>query len=158
MADEKDRDRTTDERFGRRVHEGMNAGISRNAHTSGEFRPVGREAEEVDAASAQGSPTDRGAGGYGDDTGFTGGTRAAGTSNTGGTTETGMNTGGTGPTGGTNTGGTTGGTTGGQAGGAHRAHSSWAGTPAVSHHDGVGREAPSGMEELEHDAREGSEP
>ena len=77
MADEKDRDRTTDERFGRRVHEGMNAGISRNAHTSGEFRPVGREAEDADAAGAQGSPTDRGEGGYGDDIGFTGGTRAS---------------------------------------------------------------------------------
>jgi len=150
MADEKDRDRTTDERFGRRVHEGMNAGISRNAHTSGEFRPIGREAPDADAAAAQGTPTDRGEGGYGNDSGFTGGTRTAGTSNTGGTTDTGMNTGGTAPTGGTNTGGTTGGT--------HRSHSAWAGTPSVSHHDGVGREAPSGMEELEHDAREGTEP
>ena len=31
MADERNRDQFTDERFGRRVHEGMNGGRSRNA-------------------------------------------------------------------------------------------------------------------------------
>jgi hypothetical protein len=164
MADEGNRDRPTDERFGRRVHEGMNGGISRRAHTTGEYLAGGRDAESSPAersdaareageppAAGQGGVPNRGEGGYGDDTGYTGGTRAAGTSNTG-AGETGMNTGGAGTPSGTNTGGA-GGTTGGQ----HRTHTAWAGTPSVSHHEGVGSEAPSGMEELEHDRLERGE-
>jgi hypothetical protein len=52
-----------DERVGRGVREGMDAGQSRNAHTSGS--PGARE------------ESDRGAGGYGASSGFDEGTRAA---------------------------------------------------------------------------------
>jgi len=154
MADERDRDQFTDERFGRRVHEGMNGGRSRNAHLSGENRAL--DADEPDRGDLRGDRADaaeprrvdgdaRGSGGYGDDTGFTGGSHAAGTSNTGGG-QTGMNTGGE------TTGGTT--NTGSTGGGAHGSHTAWAGTPAISRPEGVGHEALSGMEDLEHDEDE----
>ena len=132
MADERDRDRTTDERFGRRVHEGLNAGVSRNAHTSGEGRPAPREAAVPAGTPADGA--DRGAGGYGDDTGFAGGTHAAGA----GERDTSDR----------------------EAArrddeeGEERGHTAYGGTPAVSRPGGVGHEAPSGMEEIEHDERE----
>ena len=152
MADERDRDRGTDERFGRRVHEGMDGGVSRRANTSGEFRAGERDADadaptEPRDADRGGTPN-RGEGGYGDDTGFTGGTRAAGTSNTG-AGETGMNTGGAGTGGAANTGGRRGAT--------GHTHTAWGGTPSVSHEDGVGSETPSGMEEIEHDRWERGE-
>jgi len=53
------------ERMGRGVKEGLNAGQSRNAHDSGS------------RGGMQGESSDRGRGGYGDDSGFTGGARAA---------------------------------------------------------------------------------
>lgn len=154
MADERNRDQFIDERFGRRVHEGMNGGRSRNAHLSGESRAAGAEdvgrsdalgdrapdADEAESRRADGDA--RGSGGYGDDTGFTGGSHAAGTTNTGGG-QSGMNTGGASTGGTTNTG--SGGT------GSHGSHTAWGGTPAVSRPEGVGHEALSGMEDLEHD-------
>ncbi|HEU4628399.1 MAG TPA: hypothetical protein VFS08_01600 [Gemmatimonadaceae bacterium] len=45
MADRIERNDPSRERMGRGVHEGMNAGVSRNAHTTGE-----RQALENDAA------------------------------------------------------------------------------------------------------------
>jgi len=54
----------SNERMGRGVKEGLNAGQSRNAHDSG-------------SRGMQGESSDRGRGGYGDDSGFTGGSRSA---------------------------------------------------------------------------------
>ena len=71
MAD-KNQDRTSgtradDERVGRGVREGMDAGSSRNAHTSGS--PGG---------SKGGGAASGGSGGYGASSGFSGGTEASG--------------------------------------------------------------------------------
>lgn len=67
MADRNDRSGNRDnERMGRGVKEGLNAGQSRNAHDSGSR-----------SGGMQGAPSDRGRGGYGDDSGFTGGSRAS---------------------------------------------------------------------------------
>ena len=63
------------ERMGHGVHEGLNAGVSRNAHDSGSRQSASPDKQRGDA---QADGNDQGRGGYGDDTGFTGGTRAAG--------------------------------------------------------------------------------
>ena len=44
MADRIEGNDTSRERMGRGVHEGMNAGVSRNAHTSGERQELERDA------------------------------------------------------------------------------------------------------------------
>lgn len=72
----------SDERMGRGVREGMDAGQSRNAHTSDGSRGDAQGASPGgttgggDAEAATGG-TDRGSGGYGASSGFSGGTEAA---------------------------------------------------------------------------------
>ena len=68
----------SDERMGRGVREGMDAGQSRNAHTSDGSRgdAQGGTTGGRDAEGATGG-SDRGSGGYGASSGFAGGTEAA---------------------------------------------------------------------------------
>jgi hypothetical protein len=72
MAQDNDESRRNAERVGRGVKEGMNGGVSRNAHTQGENRDATESPELRRSASAN----DAGEGGYGDSSGFTGGTSA----------------------------------------------------------------------------------
>ena len=74
MAQDNDESRRNAERMGRGVKEGMNGGVSRNAHTQGESRDATESPELRRGAGTGGS--DKGEGGYGDSSGFTGGTSA----------------------------------------------------------------------------------
>jgi hypothetical protein len=79
--DDKGADRSN-ERMGRGVKEGLNAGQSRNAHDSGARSASGRDqdrgAERAGSSrDMQADSSERGRGGYGDDTGTTGGSRSA---------------------------------------------------------------------------------
>ena len=76
MAKDNDRgDNRDNERMGRGVHEGLNAGQSRNAHDSGSRGASGGSSGGASGAQADGN--DQGRGGYGNDTGFAGGSRAS---------------------------------------------------------------------------------
>ncbi len=71
MAKDNDESRRNDERVGRGVKEGMNGGVSRNAHTQGESR------EASESAGRRGDAGSAGEGGYGGSSGYTGGTNAS---------------------------------------------------------------------------------
>ena len=74
MADHDEESRRNAERMGRGVYDGMNAGVSRNAHTQGESREASEEQRLRRESEAE---RDRmGTGGYGDSSGYAEGTHA----------------------------------------------------------------------------------